>query len=296
MKNVYSKLFLIFFSIILISLPLDLKSQDDIITDVAGAAVVKDGVHYIKVNYILLRSSVVILEKIELVDQNLEIVEVSFEDAQEDLEGDIGFVSTDGTETKSFRWYWKNTLAKLKVSGQYNAKIYIKPKASKPSTVSITLGSFSNQNYANQTSPVILRTFEDGSEIFTPASGLSSYGTWFETPEDGAIFFAGKNVDNFPYFNHTSTNFAGKPTLQSGSSFFAYKDISETSRMIWICQAAGKNQGPSDYKKYWDFQVHYSGIEGSPGTAIIGVAKDASPDLDNSETANATIDITYVNT
>lgn len=274
--------------------PVYLLSQEDIITDVSAYSIDKDGDKYVRVNYTLNASSVVQISKIELTDEFGEVTVFQSADVIDDIEGDIGYVATTGGETKSFKWWFTETLADKKMEGKFKVKVSLTTKATTPSQVSLTLSSLSNQQFKEQTTPVIMKNLTGPYTQFTPAPGLSSTGTWSEQVEAGASFYAAANVNDFPYYNHSSQNFAGKPTLQSGSSFIAIKDIADGVRHVWVCMAAGKMQGAPGYQKLWDFQIHFTGSDEGSSTATIGVAKEGTPNLDNACDANALINIAYV--
>lgn len=288
----YSRLILISFLFVFLATERS-YAQDSPIVEVAAFAVEKDGEKYIKVNYIINSSGVYEIAKIDLIDEYAEFYQFKHEDVIADIEGDIGFVSVTEPSTVSFKWYWQKTLAARDMVGKFKVTLSLMTKPYLPNNIKINLGNFSNQQYENQTSDVVMQSFAGPFEVFTPAPGLSPTGTWYESVEEGAVFFSCANVSNFPYYNHSSANFFGRPTLQSGSSFFAYKDVGANTRRVWICAAAGKMQGPEGYKKLWDFQIHIDGTEMAPGTAVCGIAASGSPDLGSTADAPATLDITY---
>lgn len=267
------------------------NAQENPIVKVVVSAKEGDKDPFIEVKYVLRESTFIQIDKIEIIDQDLNYSELKEEDISDnDLEGDIGYTETTGPSTKTFKWYYEPTLTDKEISGKLNVKIYLSAKSSQPASIKIHLGDVMPQ-YENQTGPVILRNSEGPTDDFEPYTGLSPLGNWHTTLPGAAKFYAIGSVTDFPLYRHSSSNFNGSPTLPSGSSFFAFNDENKT-RQIWINAAAGKMQGLPGAKKLWDFQIHYTGDEKS-GTAVVGIASDGSPDLTSTSTTNATLELEY---
>jgi len=294
MKKFFNLMHFTALFLILLFAPLNLFSQTDIISDVAAFSVDKNEEKYVRINYTLNSSTVVQISKIELTDEFGEVTVLQSTDLADDIEGDIGFVETTGSETKSFKWWFLETLADRKLEGKFKVKVSLTNKATTPSQVNLVLSGYSNGQFRDQTNPVIMKNITGPFTQFTPASGLSATGNWYNQVESGAAFYSGGIVNDFPYYNHASPNFAGKPTLPSGSSFIAIKDISANVRHVWVCLAAGKMQGVQGSQKLWDFQIHFTGSDESSSTATLGQGQENSPDLISPTTCNATITVTYV--
>ncbi len=279
--------FMIFFNF-----PTITNAQDNPIVTIVASAKEGEEDPYIEVKYVLRESSVIQIDKIELIDQDVNYYELKEDNISEnDLVGDIGFTETSGTSTKTFKWYYEPTLTDNDISGKLKVKIFLSAKSSQPAFIKMYLGDIMLQ-YENQTGPVILRNSEGPTDDFEPYTGLSPLGNWHSTLPDEAKFYGIGSVTDFPLYRHSSSNFHGRPTLLSGSSFFAFKD-NENSRQIWINAAAGKMQGLPGAKKLWDFQIHYTGDEKS-GTAVVGIASDGSPDLASTSTTDATLELEYL--
>ncbi len=264
--------------------------ENPIVTVIASA---KEGVGdpFIEVKYVLRESSVIQVDRIEIIDQDVNYYELKEDDISDsDLDGDIGYTETSGPSTKTFKWYYEPTLTDKEISGKLKVKIYLSAKSSQPASIKMYLGDVMPQ-YENQSGPVILRNSEGPTDDFEPYTGLSALGNWHSTLPEEAKFYAIGSTTDFPLYRHSSSNFHGKPTLPSGSSFFAFKDDKNT-RQIWINAAAGKMQGLPGAKKLWDFQIHYTGDEKS-GTAVVGIANDGTPDLTSTSTTNATLELEY---
>ncbi len=273
------------------AVPRDAFSQDNPIVTVVASAEEENGQRYVKVNYVLRETSVIQVDRIEIIDEEVNFYELEEADVEADIDGDLGYTEVgDNPETKTFNWYFTNSLIDNGISGKLKVTVYLNAKSSKPASIKIYLGNIMPQ-YENQEKPVILSNYEGPTDNFKPYTGLSFLGTWHTTLPGDAKFYAVGAVTDFPVYRHSSQNFYGKPTLPSGSSFFAYQDETGT-RKIWINAAAGKMQGPPDYKKLWDFQIHYTGDETS-GTAVVGIAQEGSPDLESTSTTDATLELEY---
>lgn len=267
------------------------EALENPIVKVVASAKTSEENPYIEVKYILRESSFIQINKIELIDEDLNFYELKKEDINDnDLDGDIGYTETTSPTTKTFNWFYEPTLTDKDISGKLKVNIYLSVKSSQPGSIKIHLGEIMPQ-YENQDGPVILRNYEGPTEDYQPYTGLSPLGNWYSTLPKEAKFYAIGSVSDFPYYRHSSSNFYGRPTLPSGSSFFAFKDEKNT-RQVWINAAAGKMQGLPGAKKLWDFQIQYTGDEKS-GTAIVGIASDGSPDLASTSTTNATLEIEY---
>lgn len=278
--------FMIFFNLTYIT-----DAQENPIVKIVVSAKEGDNDPYIEVKYVLRESSVIQIDKIEIIDQDLNYFELKEDDINNsDLDGDIGFTETTGPSTKTFNWYYESALTDNDISGKLQVKVFLSAKSSQPASIKIFLGELMPQ-YENQTGPVILRNSEGPTDDYQPYTGLSPLGNWHTTLPDEAKFYAIGSVTDFPLYRHSSSNFNGRPTLPSGSSFFAFKDDNNT-RKIWINAAAGKMQGVPGSKKLTDFQIHYTGDEKS-GTAVVGIAKDGSPDLISTSTTDATLELVY---
>ena len=266
-------------------------AQENPIVKVVVSAKEGDKNPFIEVKYVLRESTFIQIDRIEIIDQDLNFYELEEEDISDsDLDGDIGYIETASPSTKTFNWFYEPTLTDNEISGKLNVKIYLSAKSSQPASIKIHLGDVMPQ-YENQTGPVILRNSEGPTDNYQPYTGLSPLGNWHNTLPDAAKFYAIGSVSDFPVYRHSSSNFNGRPTLPSGSSFFAFNDETKT-RQIWINAAAGKMQGLPGSQKLWDFQIHYTGDEKS-GTAIVGIASDGSPDLASTSTTDATLELEY---
>jgi hypothetical protein len=268
------------------------EAQENPIVTVVATAEEGEGNSYIEVKYILRETSVIQIDKIEIIDQDVNFYELKEEDISDsDLVGDIGYTETSGPSTKTLKWYYESALTDKDISGKLKVKIFLSAKSSQPASIKMYLGDVMPQ-YENQSGPVILRNSEGPTDDFEPYTGLSSLGNWHSTLPDDAKFYGIGSVTDFPLYRHSSSNFHGRPTLPSGSSFFAFKD-NENSRQIWINAAAGKMQGVPGAKKLTDFQIHYTGDEES-GTAIVGIARDGESDLISTSTTDATLELEYL--
>jgi len=266
-------------------------AQENPIVTVVASSEEGAGDPYIEVKYVLRESSVIQIDKIEIIDEDVNFYELSEEDISDsDLEGDIGYTETSGTSTKTFNWYYESALTNEDISGKLKVKVFLSAKSTQPALIKMYLGAVMPQ-YEDQSNPVVLRNSEGPTDDFEPYTGLSPLGTWHNTLPDEARFYAIGSVSDFPLYRHSSSNFHGRPTLPSGSSFFAFKE-DNNSRQIWINAAAGKMQGLPGAKKLWDFQIHYTGDEQS-GTAVVGIANEGSPDLSSTSTTNATLELEY---
>lgn len=275
-----------------IGLPDNINAQENPIVTVVASSEEGNEDPYIEIKYVLRESSVIQIDRVEIIDEDVNFYELTEDDISDsDLEGDIGYTETSGTSTKTFNWYYESTLTNKDISGKLKVKVFLSAKSTQPALIKMYLGAVMPQ-YEDQSNPVILRNSEGPTDDFEPYSGLSPLGTWHNTLPDEARFYAIGSVSDFPLYRHSSSNFHGRPTLLSGSSFFAFKEDNNT-RQIWINAAAGKMQGLPGAKKLWDFQIHYTGDEQS-GTAVVGIAKEGSPDLSSTSTTDATLEIDYL--
>jgi hypothetical protein len=254
---------LLLFLILLLIIPFTTSLAEDLISNVqATPKVDASNKKYIEVNYDLSKSAYVEIFRIEVTDESGKSTyyKPPETEAASVLQGDIRYVKTDAPAKKTFKWYYSTAIKELSdegLSGEIKCKIVIQTRGTKPSMVSMKIGSYNNGSFRLPTNTVDMFNYEDGTEIYSGVSGMGYYGTWYkEAEKDNATFFPAKQVVNFPYYIHSSPNFAGYPNLASGSSYFAYADISATERRIWIIMAMGKNQGVGG-AKYSDFQIHY---------------------------------------
>lgn len=291
-KNKYKHIYCLIAFILFFNFSNAINAQENPIVTVVATAKQNSEEPSIEVKYVLRESSVIQIDKVEIIDQDVNFYELKEDDISDnDLVGDIGYTETSGTTTKTFNWFYENALTNKDISGKLKVKIYLSAKSSQPASIKMYLGELMPQ-YENQSGPVVLRNSEGPTDDFEPYTGLSPLGNWHSTLPEEARFYAIGAVSDFPIYRHSSSNFYGRPTLLSGSSFFAFVE-GENSRQIWINAAAGKMQGLPGAKKLWDFQIHYTGDEES-GTAVVGIAKEGSPDLSSTSTTNATLELEYL--
>jgi hypothetical protein len=255
MKKFLVKFFIISIAIVFVFNSAHLLSQDDPITSVSSKLVDQSGKKFVEVSYQLNKNTFVEILRVELKDTDNKSYEIKPEKAE--LSGDIWWVKAEPPGQRKFLWEWEKTLERNGMYGEYSCKVVIQNRGSKPSMIKMKIKNFKNGQFRVPSTTIDVSNFEEGTEIYTGVTGMGYYGTWYKTAEDDeATFFSAKQVNNFPYYNHNSTNFAGYPNLASGSSFFAYKDVTESERRIWINIAKGKNQGVGG-TKYSDFQIIY---------------------------------------
>lgn len=291
LNNKWKVLYSLLAILIFFNFPSITSAQDNPIVTVVASAKEGDEDPYVEVKYVLRETSVIQIDKIEIIDEDVNYYELKEDDISDgDIDGEIGYTETAGPTTKTFNWYYEPTLTNKDISGKLKVKIFLSAKSSQPASIKMYLGDIMPQ-YENQTGPVILRNSEGPTDDFEPYTGLSPLGNWHTTLPDEVKFYAIGSVTDFPIYRHSSSNFHGRPTLPSGSSFFAFKEEKNT-RQIWINAAAGKMQGVPGAKKLTDFQIHYTGDEES-GTAIVGIAREGESDLISTSTTDATLELEY---